>query len=177
MKVGTKSLLFGVHQFLWHPWTVARAWRFIHRRWPRGWEWLAILVHDWGYWGCADIDGKEGKNHPVWSALLAERVMTFFKVPQKRITEIYELILLHSQTTSNRVGMRPSALCWPDKYSIVYDPPWWYLFRARLSGELAEYRKNAVDAGQVAAFESDRSWYHWLAARNIEKTIHNALRK
>lgn len=27
MRIGTKSILFGVHQFIWHPVTVYIAWR------------------------------------------------------------------------------------------------------------------------------------------------------
>lgn len=71
MKVGTKSLLFGVHQFIWHPITVARAWRRLHRKWPTLAECICIFVHDWGYWGCNDMDGPEGKNHPKLGARLA----------------------------------------------------------------------------------------------------------
>jgi hypothetical protein len=135
------------------------------------------LAHDWGYWGCGDIDGKEGKEHPLISAIIAERIMKFFCAPRDRQIEIHHLIVLHSQTIAVRVGERPSALCWPDKYSIVFDPPGWYLFRARLSGEIIEYRRNAVVAGHVHAWESDRSWYYWLAHKNCEKARHHVFGK
>ncbi|MEA4975700.1 MAG: hypothetical protein VB046_08200 [Paludibacter sp.] len=63
MKVGTKSVLFGAHCFFVHPVFVAIAWIKLFG-WP--WDpriWIAFFVHDLGYFGKADIDGKEGKNH------------------------------------------------------------------------------------------------------------------
>ena len=38
MKVGTRSLLFGSHQFMLHPLFVAIAWRRLYGRWPHGWR-------------------------------------------------------------------------------------------------------------------------------------------
>ncbi len=68
MRIGTKSLLYGAHQFILHPLFVALAWRRLYGRWPRDPRiWLAFVVHDWGYWGCSNLDGAEGKLHP-WGA-------------------------------------------------------------------------------------------------------------
>ena len=81
MKIGTKSLLFGAHAFWWHPAFVAMAWYKLYG-WHyvtyktklspplvtslRDWRlWLAFVVHDWGYWGCSDMDGKQGEWHPL----------------------------------------------------------------------------------------------------------------
>lgn len=69
--VGTRSLLFGVHQFLWHPLTVGLAWRRIHKEWPTFREWICIAVHDIGYWGCDDMDGDCGKLHPIRGSVVA----------------------------------------------------------------------------------------------------------
>jgi len=68
MKIGTKSLLFGAHQFIIHPIFVAIAWIKLY-----GWtwkiqHWVAFLVHDFGYWGKPNMDGKEGKKHPELGA-------------------------------------------------------------------------------------------------------------
>lgn len=73
LPVGSRSLLFGVHQFLWHPVTVALAWRRLHKKWPSLGECVCIFVHDWGYWGCNDMDGPEGKRHPELGARVAAR--------------------------------------------------------------------------------------------------------
>lgn len=57
--VGTRSLLFGVHQFLWHPWTVYRAWRYLYGK-PTWREVVCIFLHDLGYFGKPNMDGEEG---------------------------------------------------------------------------------------------------------------------
>ena len=45
MNIGTKSLLYGAHQFALHPFFVALAWRRLYGRWPRDPRiWLAFLV-------------------------------------------------------------------------------------------------------------------------------------
>lgn len=67
MKVGTRSLLFGLHQFLLHPIFVELAWRRLYGR-PSTREALAILLHDWGYWGIARMEGGEADEHPRWAA-------------------------------------------------------------------------------------------------------------
>lgn len=63
MKVGTRSILFGVHQFMIHPLFVAAAWwRLYGFPWdPR--LWVAFVVHDLGYVGKPNMDGPEGERH------------------------------------------------------------------------------------------------------------------
>lgn len=63
--------MFGVHQFLLHPLFVTLGWRRCYDRWPTWWELLVIVVHDWGYWGCDDMDGPCGKLHPELGARLS----------------------------------------------------------------------------------------------------------
>ena len=43
MKVGTKSLLFGVHQLLWHPLTVWLGWIKLYKKPPSFKEAVCIL--------------------------------------------------------------------------------------------------------------------------------------
>jgi hypothetical protein len=68
MKIGTKSVLFGAHQFLIHPWFVAAAWWKLYGfPWdPR--LWVAFILHDLGYWGKPNMDGPEGETHVEWAA-------------------------------------------------------------------------------------------------------------
>jgi hypothetical protein len=63
MKIGTKSVLFGAHCFLLHPWFVLWAWIKLYGfPWdPR--LWVAFFVHDLGYWGKPNMDGPEGETH------------------------------------------------------------------------------------------------------------------
>jgi hypothetical protein len=68
MKIGTKSVLFGAHQFAIHPWFVALAWWKLYGfPWdPR--LWVAFFVHDLGYIGKPNMDGPEGEAHPEFGA-------------------------------------------------------------------------------------------------------------
>lgn len=152
MKVGKKSLLFGVHQFLWHPFTVFLAWWELYG--PPNWkEAFCIFVHDWGYWHSSDIDGNEGELHPEYAAQLAGRFWG---------TEYRDLCLYHSRRYANLAGKQPSRLCWADKLSVKYDPWWFYIFRAWLSGELQEYRLRAARAGSVPLTAKHREWHKYF---------------
>lgn len=137
MKTGTKSLLFGVHQFVWHPITVLLAWHHLCGL-PNWKEFVCIIIHDWGYWGCENMDDKKGEEHPRWAA---DKTMKWFG-PQ-----YYCLCLYHSRHYAKRHNKQPSRLCWADKLSFLYDPKWFYLSRAWSSGELREYLKIAKDSG------------------------------
>ena len=82
LPVGTRSLLFGVHQFALHPLFVLWAWRRLYGSLPRDWRvWVVILIHDWGYWGCKDMDGPEGKWHPWGGAKIAARLLDRSRAP------------------------------------------------------------------------------------------------
>jgi hypothetical protein len=155
MKTGTKSLLFGVHQFLWHPVTVWLAWRDLYGTRPTWRETVCIIVHDWGYWGCEEMDGRSGLFHPYRGAAIADAIFGW---------EYASLVMWHSRTLAKRFHRNPSKLCWPDKVSMKYDPTAFYLFRARLSGELKEYRKNAAESDFCPANAPDKVWHRKLVA-------------
>jgi hypothetical protein len=156
MKVGKRSLLFGVHQFIWHPITVLIAWWELYGR-PSWRELVCIVIHDWGYWFCPNMDGPEGEKHPEFGARIAWRLFGQ--------AEYWDLCLLHSRHYARAYGANPSKLCWADKLSILYDPWWFYLTRAWLSGELKEYRKVAADAGFIPLSASNRAWFIWVQGR------------
>jgi hypothetical protein len=160
MKIGTKSILFGTHQFLWHPLTVILAWRRLFKVWPTWKETVCIFLHDTpGYWGKPNIDGPEGRVHPELGAKIAERL---FGRPYGDFTRF------HSRDYSRTWGGAPSKLCWADKYSVMYDPRWFYLFRAKLSGEVDEFRNNAPEYQRK---ERDIFWLNWYRTkvRNIKE--------
>ena len=155
MKVGQKSLLFGVHQFIWHPITVLIAWWKLYGL-PNWKEFVCIFIHDWGYWFSPNMDGKEGEKHPEYGAELAKKLFGL---------EYHDLILYHSRHYAKNVGKEPSKLCWADKLSILYEPWWFYLPRAWLSGELKEYRLVASKAGFISLSDSHRKWFKWVKDR------------
>jgi len=167
MNVGTKSILFGVHAFWWHPLTVALAWRKLYGRWPRRYEWCAILCHDLGYWGCPNMDGKEGRLHPEkgaeWAYALAGRLARWSGETElrqmSRANDAFFLSLYHSREFSKMHLTTPSKLCWADKFCCFYDPTWLYLLRAHLSGEIYEFRANA--SAHIPDEFSFSDWYNW----------------
>lgn len=156
MTVGTKSLLFGVHCFFIHPITVAIAWikLFGFPFDPR--IWISFIVHDWGYFGCTDMDGESGKYHPkvgadIMSALFGK--------------EWGDFCLYHSRSVARSHNAKPSLLCIADKLAWSIEPYWLYLPRAKMSGELKEYMKSAE--GRLP-FSNEREWYSEIQSYGIE---------
>jgi len=163
MNIGTKSLLFGVHQFIWHPLTVLIAWVSLYGR-PSLNELICIIVHDWGYWGKPNMDGEEGESHPEVGARIAGRLLDDWN-GCVRSHKYHNLVLYHSRHYARNAAAEPSKLCWADKLSILYEPWWLYLPRAWASGELQEYRTIAAGTGFVPLSTSHREWYAWLQDR------------
>ncbi len=158
MLTGRKSLLFGVHQFIWHPITVFLAWRRLYGR-PNWKEFVCIIIHDWGYWFAPNMDGEEGEKHPVFAARLAYRLFG---------CDYHNLCLFHSRHYARNYKKLPSKLCWADKLSILYEPWWWYLPRAWLSGELQEYRLLAANAGFIPLSATHREWFAWVKDKLVK---------
>ena len=155
MRVGTKSVLFGAHCFLIHPWFVAWSWWKLYGfPWdPR--LWVAFFVHDLGYIGKPNMDGPEGEQHPV----LGARIMgTLFG------RKWAEFSLLHSRYFAKKLEMPFSKLCVADKLAVCSEPFWLYYIRARASGEIFEYFENArkSESGHFKAgnytVDSAREW-------------------
>jgi len=152
VRIGTRSLLFGVHQVLLHPAFVALAWRRLYGRWPDWRTSVAILIHDWGYWGKPNMDGPEGESHVEWAAHVMGRLFG---------PEWHDLCLYHSRFRALQDGRLPSRLCAADKYSGAITPPWLYLPLAWLSGELREYMALAARGKYDEAGLSSTSALAW----------------
>ena len=186
MKVGTRTILFGVHQFLWHPFIIWRAWRWLYGKNPTWPELVAIFCHDLGYWGKPNLDGPEGSTHPRAGAKIAARIvfhvtyrlkfLKFWLNPRTRAEargaavhfSVHSMLdaatecLGHSREYAKTIGVTPGKLCWADKACVFFDPDWFYLFRARLAGELTEFKQNAEPyIGKV----SDEEWVEWYRGR------------
>lgn len=161
MKIGTKSLIFGVHQIFWHPLVVALAWWKLYGfPWdPR--LWVAFVVHDWGYWGCPEMDGPKGDLHPWTGARIMGALFDPGHVTAHR--RWFEFSLLHSRFLAKQYGKQPSRLCMADKLAVGLEPWWFYLPRAWASGELKEYMRSAEPDGKHGHMNlrrvTPREWY------------------
>lgn len=136
MRVGTKSVLFGVHSVLLHPWFVAFA---FFRLYGFPWDarlWFAFLVHGLGYLHKREMEGSEGERHVE----LGGRIMRTLFGP-----EWGAFTLAHSRYWAKRNGQRYSRLCVADKLAFVLTPPWLYLPMARATGELWEYMQRSAE--------------------------------
>lgn len=153
LPIGTKSLLFGAHQVFIHPWFVAYGWFKLYGFPFDPRLWIAFIVHDWGYWGLPNMDGAEGERHPIWAADLMARWFG---------EEWGELVQRHSQFLAKADGVEVSKLCYADKLAICFEPWWLYLWRARTTGEVDEYRARVKDKFvhmQAYDMPTDREWF------------------
>ncbi len=148
MKIGTKSLLFGAHQFILHPVFVLLAW---WRRYGFPWDpriWIAALIHDWGYWGKPNIDGLAGKYHPQWGARIMWRLFGY---------EWYEFCLYHSRYWAERHIQPVSLLCIADKLSFYMTPKWLYLPMVCWTGEIKEFMLDVPEDRRTP-----HAWYDFI---------------
>ncbi len=130
MQVGTKSILFGVHNLLVHPALVGFAWWKLYG-FPRDRRlWFAFFLHDIGYFGRHSMEGPDGE----WHVELGARIMgRLFGV------QWADFCRRHSRFYARARGLTISRLCVADKLAFAITPAWLYLPLARASGELWEY--------------------------------------
>lgn len=161
MKMGTKSVLFGAHQFLIHPWFVAWGWWTLYGFPFDPRLWCAFILHDLGYVGKPNMDGPEGETHPEFGADLMRGLFG---------AEWGDFCLLHSRYYAKTLGKQPSRLCMADKLAIALTPAWLYLPMVRATGEISEYMAHAKHriVGNINITEeekrrvvssSQREWY------------------
>jgi len=142
---------------------VLTAWLILYREWPKWHQFWAILTHDLGYWGCPNMDGKEGGNHPERLALWWRKHFPCFGV------KVAVEILGHSRRHTENHGLELSKLFRPDKLSSALYPKWLYLLLANLSGEIHEYMNETGGYGLCA--KKGGTQIRWL----IEMQAHLAL--
>ncbi len=172
MKIGTRSVLYGAHCFLLHPWFVALGWWKLYGfPWdPR--LWVAFFVHDIGYLGRPNMDGPEGEQHPKVGGQIMFR--WFDRVGFWQMVcdgfwghkgSWFDFVVNHSRFLARQRGQKPSRLCFADKMCICITPWWVYRITAGLTGEIREYRKTAERrmskgwAEKEALAHTDRQWY------------------
>lgn len=154
MKIGTKSLLFGVHQVVLHPIILFIAWWQVYGFPADPRLWIAFVIHDWGYWGKPNMDGSEGEKHVEWAANVMRRWFG---------DEWGDFCLYHSRFYSKRDNRHFSKLCVADKWLIAIEPWWLYLPRATASGEFKEYMQVGRDkSGKYGGIHNEidaKGWY------------------
>jgi hypothetical protein len=160
VTLGTKTLLFGVHQFFIHPLLVIIAWVKLYRSFPSWRELLCIAIHDWGYWGVVDLKGAEGDRHPEVGARIATRLLG---------PEWGDFILGHSSFYSVRNGVKQSKLLAPDKYWHCMIPLWFFKILSVPTGELRYYRTRQHARQVAAVHETDEQWWAKLQQICLQK--------
>lgn len=181
MKMGTKSLLFGAHQFILHPIFVLVAWVHLYSSWPNWRELVCIIIHDWGYWGCSDMDGEEGEKHPRWAA---KKIIEWFGtngdftfvIARGRgpILLMDSLCLFHSRFLAKKQGFSPSNLCWADKLGTAMYPVWLWVFLCRITGELGEYMSVEKHVQAVGTHTDPRNFfrgYREIVAAQLKENV------
>jgi hypothetical protein len=173
MKIGTKSVLFGAHQFLIHPWFVAWGWWTLYGFPFDPRLWVAFFVHDIGYIGKPNMDGPEGETHPRLGArvmsLLFDWHRTFRFSDGGPIGEWGIFALTHSRYYAKSLAMQPSRLCMADELAIALTPAWLYLPMVRATGEIHEYMAHAkhrivgntqvTDDERALLLAGEHEWY------------------
>jgi hypothetical protein len=136
MTVGTRSVLFGVHNIFVHPITVGIAWWKLYGPPFDPRLWIAFFVHDLGYLGKSSVEGPIGETHVELGARIMQALFG---------ASWGEFCRRHSRYYARSRGLRISRLCVADKLAFVLTPAWLYLPMARASGELAEYMQWSKD--------------------------------
>jgi hypothetical protein len=173
LPVGTKSLLFGVHQFFLHWIFVARAWIKLY-----GWTWdvrvwTCFLLHDIGYWGKRDMNGAEGERHVELGAKVVGWLFDDSRCKDCGIRyhdyctnrRWHDFSLFHSRHYAQTHEAQPSKLCVADKFATCMYPPKLYIFLASLSGEIDEYMSQSrgnSDELELAKCQTKQSWFYEL---------------
>lgn len=154
MRLGTKTVLFGAHQFLLHPLFVALGWWKLYSFPFDPRLWFAFFLHDFGYFGKVNIDGPEGETHPEFGAHIMG--LQFGK-------NWADFTMYHSRFYSRMHGVKPSKLCAADKLATALVPKWLYLFLVRATGEIVEYKALATTNGKYGDNShlklTDDEWY------------------
>jgi len=136
MNIGTRSVLYGAHCAILHPWFLALAWWKLYGFPCDIRLWAAFWLHDVGYISKRDMDGADGETHVE----LGARLMTaLFGESWGAFTAA------HSRYWAKRNGRQFSRLCVADKLAFVLTPDWLYVPMARATGELSEYMLRAKE--------------------------------
>ena len=164
MKIGTKSIVYGIHNPVLHGVMVLRAWLIVYGRCPSLSELIAIFLHDIGYGGMPDMDGKYGKRHPEVSARVISKIFN-----KKKITE---MVLYHSRFYACEHNQNVSALALPDKLAFRLYPKWLYLLLSTATGEIYEYKKS-----MNCSHMTNSEWFEETSSQTLQWCLNNCTRQ
>jgi hypothetical protein len=159
MKIGTRSLLFGAHQFVLHPFFLALAWWKLYGFPADPRLWVAFIVHDWGYFGLPNMDGDEGQRHPELGGRIMARLFG---------QQWGDFTRLHSRYYAKLENREPSPLCAADKLVLLVTPRWLYLPSVQATGEANEYLALYARWLGVESVTVD-VWYEGLRANWLQE--------
>ena len=157
LTVGTKSFLYGAHQFIIHPFMVAAAWRKLYGTPWHPMLWICFFLHDVGYIGKPNIDGPAGSLHPAAGAKVAGWLGG---------EKWYAFCAGHSRTFARIAGVPVSRLCAADKLAMILEPKWLYMARAKATGEVLEYVKKHLCTTYPELYRGGR-FYLYFSGRYI----------
>lgn len=136
MTEGTKSLLFGCHQFLMHPLCVLWAWHKLYGRWPKLGQIICIFLHDVGHLGKNYLTDPELKKiHWRMGAEIARKLLG---------EDAYWFTRWHSKS-SNGDTWQPTELFWADKYSRLVAPLWFRQVSCLVEGFTRSQQRQWLD--------------------------------
>jgi len=188
VSIGTRSLLFGVHQFALHPIFLFIAWWRLYGFPFDPRLWVCFVVHDIGYFGKRNMDGEEGEQHPLVGARIAGFLFDWPRaipddgsvchcgelcsahnyhsnhspVPMDQgpmpNRRWHDFVLFHSRFMAKKHQARHSRLCVADKYVVAIMPTWLYLVLGNLSGEIHEYMIGKE--GRTPAKDANQRLWH-----------------
>lgn len=163
MSGGTKTLLFGVHNIILHPFFVTLAWLVLYKKLPNLAEFVAIITHDWGLWGMPDVDGDKAEEHP-------EIMYTWWIKHGEFGKKVATLIIGHSRFYAIKHNTELSKLFYADKLCIALYPKILYLILGTLSGEINEYM--GLTRGGKYSNVNANSRLSWLLETTAHMTLH-----
>lgn len=115
MTSGTKSFLFGCHQFILHPLFVTIAWKKYYKKFPNWREFICILIHDIGVFGINYLNEGEKDGHWIRGAQLSYKLFGWWG---------FYLVAGHTDEGVKEKSYRSSMFI-PDKISFLYAPMIW----------------------------------------------------
>lgn len=188
LPVGPRSVLFGAHQFLIHPFYVNKAWVQLYKSKPTWRDRVAFFLHDLGYlcqW-CRSMDGSDGLLHPEWGARatswLFDSRITVYKdghLITERGTYWYNFCAGHSRHYAEHIGISYSPLMRPDKLATHLYPRWLYGLLMFLSDEYKEYIAYWISKGNYPGTPTDSAWTYaghlqaeWKRFNDLNGSVH-----
>lgn len=176
MKLGTRSVLFGYHQFILHPLFVAAAWTKLYDFPVDPRLWCAFFLHDIGYIGKPNMDGIEGQQHPF----LGAHIMHFLfdgteseanwsgDAVKYRSALWHHFVLYHSRSLAKLYFAPTSPLNLADKLAFLFYPRWLLRLLYWMSGEYKEYFAHKYGEGPDAPpYSGFAEWYHDAYISNV----------